>query len=62
MTKFYLTTTQAAEMLGYSVHSVRDMARRKEIPGHRIGRKWLFDATELEAFVTRKGDADRLTI
>lgn len=58
----FISTEEAAKMLGYSVHSVRDKARKKELPAHNIGRKWLFDPTELANFVTKRDPQDRLTI
>jgi len=58
----YINTQQASELIGYSIHAIRDKARNKEIPCHRIGRKWLFDPAELEKFVTQGEPRDRLTI
>lgn len=62
LTKSFISTEKAAEMLGYSIHSIRDKARKKEIPAHRIGRKWLFDAEELVTFAVSHETIDRLII
>ncbi len=57
----FISTADAAKLLGYSIHSIRDMARKRALPAHRIGRKWLFDASELLNFSKRE-PVDRLTI
>jgi len=37
-----LTLTEVAEMLRLRTKTVADYARRRELAGRRIGRRWLF--------------------
>jgi excisionase family DNA binding protein len=37
-----LTTSQLAELLQVDENAVRDLARRGELPGRKIGRDWRF--------------------
>jgi excisionase family DNA binding protein len=47
----FITTEEVAKMLKHSVHSVRDKVKKGLIPGHRVGRKWLFDRDEVKASI-----------
>jgi excisionase family DNA binding protein len=47
----FLTTEEVAKMLNHSVHSVRDKVKQGLLPGHRVGRKWLFDRDEVRAAI-----------
>jgi excisionase family DNA binding protein len=49
MTQKYLTTAEVAELLRRSEWSVRQLARRKLLPGVRVGGRLLFDADALAA-------------
>lgn len=53
-----LTTEQAAGVLRLHVKSVQSLARRGELPGVRVGRKWLFPRA---ALLARLGRAVRAT-
>jgi excisionase family DNA binding protein len=57
-----VNSNDIAKAIGYSVHTVRDMARQKQLPAKRIGRKWLFDLDEIKSFIDKKGAVDRLSI
>ena len=41
-TKYY-HVDEVAELLGVSHNEVRDMLKRKELKGHKLGRRWLID-------------------
>jgi excisionase family DNA binding protein len=49
-----LTTNEAAEYLRLSPYAVRDLARRKVLPGRKVGRDWRFYKPELVAWLIRK--------
>lgn len=53
-----LTTEQAAGLLRLHIKSVQSLARRGELPGVRVGRKWLFPRA---ALLARLGRAVRAT-
>ncbi len=55
-----LTTREAAEMLRVSPKTVWAWIRRGLLPAVRVGRLWRVRASDLEAFVERRGwmDAD----
>lgn len=42
-----INTKEAARILGIHPNTLLLMARRKEIPAYRIGRRWLFVASSL---------------
>jgi hypothetical protein len=42
---------QAAELLGISPFSLRGKVLRREVPFIKIGRRTLFDPTDLRAFI-----------
>ena len=42
---------QAARFLGFHPKTVKRMARAGEIPGCRLGRRWIFRPTELDALL-----------
>lgn len=43
-----------AGLLGISEHGVRAMLRRGEIPGCKLGRKWVVRRDALEAYLRRE--------
>jgi excisionase family DNA binding protein len=46
-----VTPTEAASVLGITPHAVRDLARRRSLPGAwRVGRDWWLDPQEVTAF------------
>ena len=38
----FLSTAEAAELLGYSEYHVRELAKKKQIPALRVRRRWRF--------------------
>lgn len=46
-----MTVPEVAALLHMPTSSVYALARRGEIPGHRIGRCWRFIRTELDAWL-----------
>ena len=48
-----ISAEEAAAKLGIAVTTVREMARRSQIPHTRIGRRVLFPVRELERWVDR---------
>lgn len=44
-TKYY-HADEVAELLGLSPNEVRDMLKRKELKGHKLGRRWLIDMNQ----------------
>jgi excisionase family DNA binding protein len=49
-----LTTDEAAEFLRLSPYAVRDLARRKVLPGRKVGRDWRFYKPDLVAWLRGK--------
>lgn len=56
-----LTTDQAAKVLRLHVKRVQALARAGRLPATRIGRKWLFSRSQLEARLGRH-DAPRVHV
>jgi excisionase family DNA binding protein len=48
-----LDAAEVAELLRMRVSTVLDLARRGVIPGHKIGRRWIFLRDEIETTVRR---------
>ena len=46
-----LDAVEVAQLLRMPVSTVLDFARRDVIPGHKIGRRWIFLRDEIEATV-----------
>jgi molybdate transport system regulatory protein len=49
-----LTVEQAASYLHLNAKRVQALARAGRLPGRRVGRRWLFDETELQAALGRE--------
>lgn len=47
-----LTTAQVAELLQVDEKAVRDLARRGELPGRKIGRDWRFSRSAVLAWLS----------
>lgn len=48
----WISIEEAAEYLGIKPITVRDwIKKRKGIPAHKIGKKWKFKCSELDAWV-----------
>ena len=43
-----LTVAKVSQLLGYSVQHVRLLIRQQKIPGKKIGRDWLVDASDIK--------------
>lgn len=50
-----LTATQAAELLGLHVSTVRQHAAAGLIPGKQIGRQWRFVSDAIMAYISGEG-------
>ena len=61
MSMEFITTQEVAKMLNHSVHSIRDKVAKGIIPGHRVGRKWLFDRDEVKASIVDRSLMDIAT-
>jgi len=46
-----LSDSQVGQLLGLHNKTVQRLARNEKLPSIRIGRKWRFRATELEAWL-----------
>jgi excisionase family DNA binding protein len=46
-----LSVREAAPYLGVSVFMVRSLVRQRRLPYHRIGRRIVIDATDVERFL-----------
>lgn len=49
-----LSTEQAAELLGCETDTVKEAARRRELPGLKFGREWVFPRAALLEIVNRQ--------
>jgi len=47
----HLTLTEVAEILGLRIKTVAEYARRGELVGRRIGRRWIFAEEAVDAFL-----------
>lgn len=47
----YLSTDEAAELLGVCGRTVRDLAKRGELPATWVARKWRFLRSDVEAYL-----------
>ena len=45
--KLILNAEEVAELLGYSIHTVRLLAREGKLPARKIGREWRFSRDAL---------------
>jgi molybdate transport system regulatory protein len=52
-----LSADQAAALLHLNVKRVQALARTGQLPGRRVGRKWLFDRHDLDRLLGRPGPA-----
>jgi excisionase family DNA binding protein len=48
-----LLASEVAEKLRVPISTVYDLARRKVLPGHRVGRAWRFIGPEIEEWLQR---------
>lgn len=52
-----LTAAELAKLLHVSPQWVTDRANDDDLPGYRLGRSWRFDAAEVTAWLSRRGNA-----
>lgn len=51
----YLTTKQAAELLGYAESYIRLLARNGQIPAYKVRGTWRFSLQEIKRWVESGG-------
>ena len=49
-----LTTKETAEMLRVSTITLRKLVRDHELPGHKMGRKWVFLKSEIMSWIKNR--------
>ncbi|HEY3943611.1 MAG TPA: helix-turn-helix domain-containing protein, partial [Solirubrobacteraceae bacterium] len=54
-----LSPNEAAQILGLSAYTVRQLARDRKIPAIRLGRYWRFRKSSLEAWISEQERAPR---
>ena len=47
----FMTTSEAAEKLGFHVKSVQNMVKKKTLQGVRIGRAWLISKASVSEYL-----------
>jgi excisionase family DNA binding protein len=47
----WLTLEEAAQYLKMGKSTLYDLARKENIPAHKMGREWRFDAEELDRWL-----------
>lgn len=53
----WLKTEEAAELLGITIRTLRQWTAEGRISAYRVGRRLLYDAAEVDAFVRRQPKA-----
>ncbi len=46
-----LTAAEAAEMLGFSADGLRRILARGDIPGRKVGNRWILSRAQIERFI-----------
>ena len=46
----FLTLAEVADVLRLNVRTVRELVRRRELPGRLVGRRWRFRREDVDAF------------
>ena len=49
--KQYLEVEDVARLLGYHPETVRDLLRRRVIPGRKVGKEWRVDREQLAEYM-----------
>jgi excisionase family DNA binding protein len=49
-----MTPVQAAEFIGCSEYTIKDLARRKMIPSYRVGSRIRFNKTSLDKWIEKQ--------
>ena len=47
----WLTLEEAAKYLKMGKSTLYDLARKENVPAHKVGRQWRFDAKELDTWL-----------
>lgn len=47
-------TEEMSNLTGFDIQTVRDLLRKKQLPGLKIGTRWFVPKTELENWLTEK--------
>jgi excisionase family DNA binding protein len=55
------TVPQTAAYLGFTESGVRKLITQRKLPALRIGTVYRIDPADVDAFITRVGDADEST-
>ena len=55
----FLNSHEAAKLFGINHKTLQNLARRGEVPAHKIGDLWRFRASELDAWARGKVPSDR---
>lgn len=58
MPETLLTIEQVAEQLQISTRTVRRLMDREEIKGFRVGKRWRFTQSEVNAYIKRQEEAE----
>lgn len=56
-TNRWLSVDEIAEHLGVKTDTVYKWLQRKDMPGHKVGRLWKFQQTEIDEWVRSGGAA-----
>ena len=59
MADVWLTTTQAAELTGYTRKHVTRLVESGDVKGRRFGRVWMVDKASLSAYVRKVAKAGK---
>lgn len=54
MTETLLTLEQVATILGVSERTVLRLLERRELKGFKVGRKWRFEQSDIDAYVAQQ--------
>lgn len=54
--KYGMDTKEASIFLGCSAYTIRELARKKEIPHYRIGNRIMFRKQALEKWIAKQED------
>jgi excisionase family DNA binding protein len=56
--KLYMKSRDVAEMLGVSMATVLDWAEAKKIPCYKVGGRWIFLRSEIEAWIASQSNGN----
>lgn len=62
MSTDWVDAKEESDRIKFAPNVVVRMARRGEIPGHKLGGKWLFDPVEVDAWIHREKDPLRQSV